>query len=417
MAARSALCVCALMILIVGAIPAARATHDPAMGVFVDQSFRVPFDPDRDTLATDVEFLDLDLDGDRDLYVTRGDLSGGPRVNVMFSNDGAGTFTSVVGASPVMADFTDVDFADVNGDGRVDAVLSVNLGIERLFFFGARKGGGLGFTNQAKRMPPGQPADVTIESQFFDADGDRDLDIITANEDPFTAPGAQNRLYLNNGTRFVDATANLPAILDDSSAFAIGDFDEDGDQDVITVNSGPFVYLDNDGTGHFSDQSSAHLPPQPTTQDSGRDAVVEDFDGDGDLDAIFAISRGDTGPLFLMNDGTGVFTNASANLPQAARGAQDVEACDIEGDGDLDVIEADSGRVLQPPTDHRFEGAQNRILVNDGSGHFIDVTAQHLPSVIDSSFSVACGDLTGDGRADLVVANGKGEPLRVYVQT
>ena len=396
----------------------AMATHDSSMGVFVDESSRVSLAPEVSTLVTDVEFLDFDLDGDRDIYAARGDLSGGARANFLFRNDGTGNYIRVGGAGKVAADYTDVDFADITGDARVDGVLSTNLGIERLLLWNTARSR---FSDKtSRRMPPAQPADVTIESQFFDADGDGDLDIVTAVEDPFTAPGAQNRLYINNGrAKFTDVTStNLPAILDDSSAFAIGDFDADGDQDVITVNNEPFVYLQNDGTGHFTNQSATHLPSQPSSRDSGRDAVVSDFDSDGDLDVLFAISRSDQGPLLWLNDGSAVFTDASTtNVPLAVGGTQDVEACDLEGDGDVDIIEANSGAVLQPPADHRFTGAQNRILVNDGTAHFTDVTAGHLPAAIDSSFSVACGDINGDGRADLVVGNGKGEPMKVYIQS
>jgi VCBS repeat protein len=415
------------MALILAVTAPAGATHDLIMGVFADESFRVPFLPASDTIATDVELIDFDRDGDLDLYVTRGDLAGGPRANVRFNNDGTGTYTSVGGTGSIQADYTDADFGDINGDTRLDGILSVNLGPERVIVWSVTaKGGSTGFKDvtsggkAAGAMPPNQPRDVTIESQFFDADRDGDLDIMTFNEDPFrVADGAQNRLYFNNGGgRFSDQTATrMPAILDQSSAGAIGDFDADGDSDVIVVNNGPFVYLQNDGTGTFSDQTATHLPAQPSDADSGRDAAVADFDADGDLDVVFAISRAEKGPRLWLNIGAGIFVDASeTNLPLATRSAQDVEACDLEGDGDLDIIEGNSGRVLLPPTDHRFEGAQERILVNDGFGHFTDVTADHLPAVTDATFSVACGDINGDGRPDLITANGKGEPMRVYVQ-
>lgn len=412
------ICLC-IPLLLVGTTTAL-ATHDESMGAFTDQSSRVPFTPAADTIATDVEMFDLEGDGDLDLFVTRGDLAGGPRTNLLFTNNGTGVFTAVTfGKAATAADFSDVELGDVNGDGRRDAFLSVSLGIERLMILNVGKGGRVTFQDRtAAQLPAGQPADVSIETGLFDADGDGDLDAIVANEDPFVVPGTQNRLYLNNGAgTFTDATGNLPAILDDSSAFAIADFDEDGDRDVITVNNGPFFYLQNDGTGRFTNQSATHLPVQPANRDSGRDAVVADLDSDGDLDVIFAISRSDQGPLLWLNNGAGVFTDVSAtHVPLAVLASQDVEGCDLEGDGDLDIIEANTGAVIPPPTDHRFVGAQDRILVNDGTGHFTDQTALHLPPVIDSSFSVACGDITGDGRADLVVVNGKSEPIRVYIQ-
>jgi hypothetical protein len=428
-----ALAACVSIALLLALAAPADATHDTNLGVFADMSFLVPFTPANDTIATDVGMYDFDLDGDLDLFVTLGDLAGGARTVKLFRNNGSGTFSAgtTLGAagrkgSGGLADFADVEFGDANGDGRQDLLLSVNLGIERLMLLTtgstSKNGtaGSVGFSDRTTLLlPPNQPADVTIESRFFDSDGDGDLDIITANEDPFRGLGAQNRLYLNDGTgRFTDATANLPAMLDQSSAFAIGDFDGDGDQDVITVNNGPFVYLQNDGTGHFTDESLSHVPlGQSPTRDSGRDAVVADLEGDLDLDVIFAISRSDEGPLLWRNNGLGVFTDeSSTNVPLASRSAQGVEGCDLEGDGDLDIIEANSGAVLFPPTDHKFAGAQDRILVNDGLGFFTDVTEGHLPPVVDSTFFIACGDITGDGRLDLVAANGKGEPLRVYVQ-
>jgi hypothetical protein len=276
------------------------------------------------------------------------------------------------------------------------------------------------FQDRSRGLPPSQPADVTIESRFFDADADGDLDIITAVEDPFVAPGAQNRLYLNNGAgRFVDVTdTHMPAILADASAIGIGDFDGDGDLDAISINAGQDLYLQNDGTGHFSDQTASHLPVEPGNADSGRDVVEADFDSDGDLDLFLAISRQDRGPALWLNDGAGHFTDASAiRLPIQAMSAQDVEGCDIEGDGDLDIVLSDSGAVLNPPTDHRFLGAVNHVYVNDGTGRFTDVGATVLPPHAESTFSIACGDLDRDGDLDLVAANGKGEPIRVYVQS
>jgi hypothetical protein len=388
------------------------------MGVFVDESFRVPFTPDPAALVTHIAAIDYDLDGDVDLFVTRGNLNGTQdKTNLVFQNNGTGTFVRANVVARVQADYTHAAFGDLNGDARLDAILSTNVASERLILFNPLRGKWADRTS--RRMPANQPADVTISSEVFDADGDGDLDVLTAVEDPFIPPGAQNRLYLNDGRAFfTDVTAtHLPAILDDSSAFAIGDFDADGDADAITVNVGPFVFLENDGTGHFTDQSAGHLPAQPANRDSGRDAAVRDYDGDGDLDVVFAISRADEGPVLWLNDGAAHFIDATtALIPVASQSTQAVAACDLEGDGDDDLVLANSGPVLFPPTDHKFAGAPERILVNTGIGAFTDETAAHIPQNVDGSQTVACADLTGDGRADFVVGNGKGEPLKVYVQ-
>jgi hypothetical protein len=403
----------AVAVLSLVAVP---AEADPDL--FVDESFRASFTPEAETLATDAELVDPDGDGVFDLIVARGGLDGVQDATMLgLVNDGSGVLGTSRIAPTQLGDYTDVEFGDVDGDGFLDAVVSVNLGPERLWVWNPTRAR---FQDRTRRMPSGQPADVTIEARLFDADGDLDLDIITAVEDPFTAPGAQNRLYLNRGTgRFTDATAtNLPAILDDSSAIGIGDFDEDGDLDAVSINAGQDVYLQNDGSGVFTDLTVTHLPVEPPNADSGRDVVEADVDADGDLDLFIAVSRQDRGPALWLNDGSGVFTDVTtSHLTTQPMSGQDVEGCDIEGDGDLDMVVSDSGAVLNPPQDHLFLGAPNRVFVNDGLGHFTDVSGSVLPPDAESTFSMACGDVDGDADMDLVAVNGKGEPLRVYVQT
>ena len=394
---------------------AAQTASDP-LGTFVDESFRVPLVPEADTVVTDVELVDVDVDRDLDLFVTRGNLSGGLRTNQLFLNDGGGRFQrNPLDPGMPPGDYNDAEFGDVNGDGRLDVVLATTLTPLGLWFghpVHAR------FVDKTGKLPQLAQPDVTVESRLFDADGDGDLDILTAVENPF-GPGGQDRLFLNAGKgRFEEATANLPALPMQSSSSAVGDFDADGDSDVIAMNNGPFAYLVNDGHGRF-DLTTDRLPSQASDRRSGRDALVADFDDDGDLDVMVAMSRADNGPLLWLNRGDGTFVDASdTNVPLAARGAQDLEACDLDGDGDLDVVEANTGAVLPPGSDHRFVGAAERLLVNAGNAVFSDVSADVLPdAAVDASFAVACGDIDADGDHDVIVANGKGEAMRVYVQT
>ena len=392
------------------------ATPGRSLGVFIDQSARVPYVAEVDTVATDVELVDVDADGDLDLFLTRGDLAGGLRTNQLFLNDSTGNFRlspTAAGARP--GDYNDAEFGDVNGDGRLDVVLSTTLTTVGLLFHHPVHGR---FTDKTDRLPSGQPVNVTIEARLFDAEGDGDLDIVTAVENPF-GPGAQDRLFLNVGKgRFEDATSNLPVMSVQSSSSAIGDFDGDRDSDIIVVNNGPFVYLENRGDAHF-EATAGRLPAQATDRQSGRDAVVADFDGDEDLDVMFAMSRANPGPMLWLNDGTGTFTDASqTNVPLAIRAGQDLEICDLDTDGDADVIEANSGPVLPPGIDHRFAGARDRVLLNDGEGSFTDVSDElFADAAVDASFAVACGDIDADGDNDIVVGNGKEERVRAYVQS
>src|SRR6185295_5704178 len=122
-----------------------------------------------------------------------------------------------------------------------------------------------------------------------------------------------------------------------------------------------------------------------------------DVDGDGDLDAIIA----NVGPeQLLLNNGSGVFTDASTQLPPPVGIFDNISAdarfADIDGDGDLDVLVSN---------ENPFPGglgAQNRVFVNDGSGHFTDQTATRLPAAIDQTAAMLTGDVNGEGDLEIV---------------
>jgi len=395
------------------------ASHRPDLGVFLDQSSRIAFPLDSTTLVTDVELVDVNGDGDLDLWVTRGTLNGQGRSNQLWINDGLGNFSrpSTKSGGGEALDHTDTAFGDVDGDNDQDALESVNLLGER-----AKFNNGLGAFSARKNAFSDASTDVTISGVLFDADRDGDLDFAEANECPppvCTAGGAQNSLWINNGAgNFRNETSTrFPIGLTQSSALVPGDIDRDGDLDLIVVNGSlsgkqSLVYV-NDGTGRFTDETATRLPVQLL---SGRDAAVVDVDGDGDRDLFLVTSRQSQSRLYL-NDGAGVFTEVTAtHLPAHIASFQEVDAIDVDNNGVVDFLYlSDTGRTIDG-VNHIFEGAQNRLWENDGTGHFTDITAAHFPAVIDASFSASIGDVNGDGKFDVVVGTGKSEPIRIYIQ-
>jgi FG-GAP-like repeat/FG-GAP repeat len=195
---------------------------------------------------------------------------------------------------------------------------------------------------------------------------------------------------------FVKApSAHFPTTTDATNSFAVGDVDGDGDPDVIVVNAGQSFLLLNNGQGQFSDVTGDHLPTLTLTAMA---ATLGDVDGDSDLDLVLANARGSN--RLLLNDGHGIFTDVTdAHLPSLTQVSMSVQLGDVDGDGDLDLAVAN-------------RGSQNRLFLNDGTGVFTDATATHLPSDSALSYDVEFTDVDGNRTLDLVVAN-HGTPNRL----
>ena len=208
--------------------------------------------------------------------------------------------------------------------------------------------------------------------------------------------------------RFSDLHRMLPANDGSAHATALADVDGDGDLDVLigagrSISGSTFgepnhLYL-NDGDGILSD-ATQNLPNHTDTTVA---LAFGDVDGDGDLD-LFVANAGQN--RLYLNDGAGVFSDATTQLPATAQGnSYAVALGDVDGDGDLDALVGN------------FWFEQNQLFENDGSGTFLDVSGR-LPVDTDPTLAVALGDVDGDGDLDAFTGNGfDGSPVpnRLYL--
>jgi len=218
----------------------------------------------------------------------------------------------------------------------------------------------------------------------FDSDGD--LDVVIGN-------GAlPNQLLENNGYGgFVDVTAGrLPnAGTNATSSIHTADIDGDGDLDILVGNDDdlPNRVLRNNGTGVFTDVSQTHLP---TNAESTQNQIVADLDNDGDVD-WFTVDL--SGCRVYENLGTGVFVAGGVwrtqNVPVGLGDARQMaNAADVDGDSDLDILVPN---VLGMPT----------LLENQGGAFGPFPTP--LPFVVGSFLYNKFVDLDGDGDQDLLL--------------
>ncbi|MCI0589388.1 MAG: VCBS repeat-containing protein [Planctomycetes bacterium] len=181
----------------------------------------------------------------------------------------------------------------------------------------------------------------------------------------------------------------------------MGDLDGDGDLDAIFANGATFWQqrlVLNDGTGVFTNASTQI----PVTPDSTMALALGDVDGDGDLDLLAGKQSGPPGAqnrLFL-NGGSGVFADATSQVPAIPTQTWAISLGDVDADGDPDAFFGNAG--------------QSRLYLNDASGVFVDATAQ-LPSIVSLTVALALGDADGDGDVDAFLGNGGAQPSRLYL--
>ena len=226
------------------------------------------------------------------------------------------------------------------------------------------------------------------------------------------APAA---LCQTTGFRFEDVTAShLPESTGVNTMDVVSiDLDGDGDLDLATAQEWlTNTLLTNDGDGRFTERSDlleplagdelALGPPQlnqPGRGHDSEDVAVADFDGDGRLDLLI-VSEDDvrferTDVHEFYRGGPDGFVRVRGLIPDTEANA--VAEADLDGDGRLELLLVGAG--------------QDRLLINDGRGGFVDETAARLPREAATGQDGEFADLDGDGDLDIVLGLEGGHAL------
>ncbi|MED5462432.1 MAG: VCBS repeat-containing protein, partial [Pseudomonadota bacterium] len=339
--------------------------------------------------AREVFLADMDSDGDLDIVVG----SSVDHTIAWFENDGADNpGFSHANIATTAKSASDVMVADMDADGDLD-IVSASSGDNTIAWY----------ENDGAADPTWSAVDIATSANgaysvdVADMDGDGDLDIVSASDTDNTIAW-----YEHDGAADPSWTAaDIATNVDGARGLSVADMDGDGDFDIVSAarDDDAIDWFENDGAADPT-WTKANIA---TTADGALDAKVADMDGDGDMDIISASHLDDT-IAWYENDGAADPTWTAANIATDADGAVDLEAADMDGDGDMDIVAG--SRLDDTVSWYENDGAANPSW-----------TAVDIDTSGDWVRDVHIGDLDGDGDLDIVVASRNDDTIAWYENT
>jgi len=370
-----------------------------------------------------------------------------------------------------------VALGDVDGDGLVDIYLASVEGPNVLY----RNLGGWRFVEEARERGVDAPGRASAGTVFADVDGDGDLDLL------LSALGGPNSLFLNDGSGVFAEAGETAGLTSDraSGTMSLADVDGDGDLDLYTANykigsaedlfepgevtfenvirrvagryeiaprfrefyrlrelpelgmvahierAQPDWFYLNDGRGRFEpvsftggqflDEDGKRLTEAPDYFTLAVRFYDVDLDGDPDL---YVCNDFDDPDLFWINQGMGVFQLIPRLALRATSSAtMAVDFSDIDRDGDVDFFETDMlsrdnrRRKAQRPSytplpklvgnnENRPQVQRNTLFVNRGDNTYAQIAEYAGVAASDWTWGTLFLDVDLDGYEDMLVTTG-----------
>ncbi len=287
----------------------------------------------------DAVFSDFDNDGYQDLFVAT------TNGILVFKNKGDGTFEKVtenIGLNN-SANAQKLLFGDFDQDGDLDLLVGTNNG--KLLF---RNNGDGTFKENAAAMNLSADKSAVLNMDLGDWDDDGDLDIFSLEEN-----GSVHLFNNNRHSNFQDISNSVGLSNPDfkGTAMAIADYNNDGTLDILLAGEGGKSYLLKNEAGQFvADKQASDQLSNSLQGIKIYDIAFVDYDNDGHEDIVVAGVNADNakqGVKLFHNDGSKGFSDAPSLLPGNLMQANKIALADFNFDGDRDIFfSTDSGVQL-----------------------------------------------------------------------
>ena len=353
------------------------------------------FEYETNELNKEVYVADFNEDGIQDVVISNFDYPIAKMRIQLGNGDGTFTFYSeIIFEGPgYFSTYHDIAIGDFNGDGHQDITSTSNRRLAMYLGYGTGD-----FMLGDVLVVDNLTGEFAIAEDY---NNDGKLDILVKEENE-TTDETKLVIFLGNG---VGGFSLKRDILIDAYQVSVGDFNHDGNKDLVVanINDDKVSILSGDGLAGFTETTTLLL-------DNPGTLVLSDFNNDGEQDiavgAFDRIPNPDTSSIYsiipsnqrvVFYNGTlsGVFSNTPSNTVPL------IDNPDFIFDGSLEMVSGDfNADGNQDLVISYFDATPSLpFLLGNGSGDFTLSINEFLDSRVEN---LAVGDFNEDGRQDVI---------------